>query len=61
MNATFKQRSYLYNLHTALGWPVVGIRDMSVEHASDAIAKAKAALEEKKGAFASKEENDERE
>lgn len=39
--ATFSQRKALFNMHTALGWPVKGIRDMTKEEASKAIDKAK--------------------
>jgi hypothetical protein len=45
--ATFNQRRALFNMHSALGWTVKGIRDMSFEQASAAIDKAKKAIQEK--------------
>lgn len=38
--STFNQRRALHNMHTALGWDVRGIRDMTFDQASAAIKKA---------------------
>jgi len=37
MNATFKQRTALFNMYSALGRSTKGIRDLTVEQASEAI------------------------
>ena len=44
--ATFKQRMALTNMHNALGWSTVGIRDMTIAEASKAIDKAKKHIDE---------------
>ena len=48
MNATFKQRKYLFDLHRRLKWPVQGIRDLSVSEAQTAISKALKAIKQQK-------------
>ena len=48
VNATFKQRVYLYDLRRDLGWPITGIRNMSVEDASACIDECKKEMARRK-------------
>jgi hypothetical protein len=47
-DATFKQRSALFNMYSALKWDLKSIRRMSKQEASVAIDNAKAAMENPK-------------
>jgi hypothetical protein len=46
MDSTFNQRKALFNMYSALGWDLKGIREMTKEQASAAIQEAQKYIDE---------------